>query len=335
MEVDKSNLREIILNSARQLSANLEFFNQLNLSRRSFNKVLFCGMGGSALVGDLFYYFKVKRLVSLALKVPVFVHRHYGLPPDTDAQTLVICVSHSGNTQETIDTYETARKSELEIAGLTAGGRLAELCQKNKTPWIKIPNQKIPPRYSLDYQLAGAVKILMGYGLLSQAAQYDLAALAERINPSDSENEAKFFCQKLTNKIPVIYASEENKVLARLWKIKFNENTKVPAFWNSFPELNHNEMTGWTNNFGPFYFLFLQDADDLPWIQKRMVLTAQVFKETGLPTDLIKLHGADPLEKLFWGLNFGDWLSYYLALFYGVDPAPVEMVEEFKKILNE
>jgi len=142
-------------------------------------------------------------------------------------------------------------------------------------------------------------------------------------------------CAKLNHKIPVIYSSQDNRLLAKLWKISLNENAKIPAFFNFFPELNHNEMVGWTKNLGSFHLLFLKDKDDLPRIKKRMEFTADLLKRQNLPLDFVEIEGQNPLEKIFWAVSFGDWLSYHLALFYGVDPTPVTMVEELKKRLKE
>ena len=192
----------------------------------------------------------------------------------------------------------------------------------------------MPPRFSLGYQLIALTKIFMAYGLLASSAKDEAVLLAGSLDPSLMENDARALCSKLVHKIPVIYSSSGNELIARLWKIQFNENAKVPAFYNSFPELNHNEMVGWTKSLGPFSFLFLQDENDSPEIKKRMQLTAKLLQEKNLSVEFIKINGLTPLEKLFRSLILGDWLSYHLALFYGIDPYPVEMVEEFKKLLN-
>lgn len=335
MESDKSNLRETILNFPQQLKAPLDFFNQLNFSRRPFNKIILCGMGGSALAGDLFNYFKMQGSAPFCLNQPLLLHRSYGLPAGCDQNTLIICASHSGNTEETISSFDTALQNNLAVAGLVSDGRLAEIFQERKIPWVKIPDGKIPPRYSLGYQLTALVQIFVAYGLLPQNTQTALSLAAKTIKPNSLEKEANIFCQKLINKIPVIYSSRENLALARIWKIKFNENTKIPAFFNFFPELNHNEMNGWEKTLGPFIFLLLRDKNDQPRLKKRMELTGQILKELGWPVEFIEIKDGDALEKLLWVLAYGDWLSYYLALFYGVDPTPVGLVEELKKRLPQ
>ncbi|HRY52668.1 MAG TPA: bifunctional phosphoglucose/phosphomannose isomerase [Candidatus Portnoybacteria bacterium] len=334
MEVDKSNFRSVILSSVNQLNEPLTFFNELNLGRRSFNKVLICGMGGSAIMGEFLSYFQDTGFAPLSPTVPVLIHRSYNLPMGADQNTLVICISYSGNTEETIAAFDKALAANIEVSGITSGGQMAELFQKNKIPWVKIP-QNIQPRMSSGYQLSAIVKVLMAYGLLGSAAQAALSSLPEKVNPSSFENQTKLFCAKLHNKVPIIYTSQNNFALAMRWKISFNENTKIPAFCNVFPEMNHNEMVGWTRSLGPFHLLFLRDSDDLPRIKKRMEITAELLKKEGLPADFIDIAGQNPLEKIFWALVYGNWLSYYLALMYGIDPTPVAMVEELKKKLKE
>ena len=334
MEGDKSNLRSIILNITKQLASEPIFFNQLCLTRRSFDKIILCGMGGSAFIGDLFEYLKEKKYLPLSLSIPLITHRSYTLPLDADEHSLIICISYSGQTEETLSAYQAAKKQNLEVAAVTYGGKLGDLCKQDNTPWIKIPQDKIPPRFSLGYQLISLIKLFMACGLLASSAKDEVVLLPDIIDPATAENEARTLCSKLANKIPIIYSSKENELLARLWKIQFNENTKIPAFYNSFPELNHNEMVGWTKNLGPFLFLFLQDENDSSEIKKRMRLTAELIKSKNLPVEFIEINGLNYLEKFFRTMVFGSWLSYHLALFYGVDPTPVEMVEEFKKLLN-
>jgi len=333
MEVDKSNLRNIILKSVEQINTPLTFFNELRLTRRPFNKVLICGMGGSALIDDFLNFFKTNGVSSLTVKIPVATHSSYDLPCDVDEQTLVFCASYSGNTEETVSAFREAQSQNLEVVGITSGGTLEELFLEHKIPWVKIPGG-IPPRMSSGYQLSAAVRILMAYGLLSFSAENALRSIPEKISPASLENPAMMLCRRLERKIPIIYASGSNEILAKFWKIKFNENAKIPAFYNLFPELNHNEMNGWLNALGPFYFIFLNDPSDSPRIKKRMTVTAALLKKMGLAVEQVNIEGEDALEQLFWTSVFGDWVSYHLALFYGLDPTPVELVEEFKKMME-
>lgn len=328
------NFRQIILDSPKQFQFNPDVRNQLFLRNKNFKQILICGMGGSALLGDIFYYFKIHKFKQLALDIPIFTHRSYGLPSDIDENTLIICVSYSGNTEETISAYQEAKEKSLEIAGITCGGELKRLLEENKTPWIEIGDKQIPPRMSLGYQILALTRIFIAYGLLSADALHLLNDFAIKIKPTTAEEQAKLLAEKIADKIPIIYASEENKSLARLWKIKFNENAKIPAFFNVFPELNHNEMNGWLKYANHFHFLFLSDADDFPRVQKRFSATNSIIKELGGQIEILTIQGETPLEKILWSWLFSDWLSYYIAVNYQIDPIPVELVEKFKKELG-
>ena len=164
----------------------------------------------------------------------------------------------------------------------------------------------------------------------------EILKLAKNLDPLRLERPGKRLAEKIKGKIPIIYASNKFKALSRIWKIKFNENTKIVAFWNYFPELNHNEMVGFTNvkfqiPSSKFQVIILRDKLDSPRILKRMRLTALILKKRGIGAKFINLQGKNKLEKIFNSLILSDWVSYYLALQYKIDPTPVKLVEEFKK----
>lgn len=332
---DNSNLKKIITESVNQLKSEMELFNQLNITRRPFNKIIFCGMGGSGLIGEFFKYFKTKKYLPMSANIPIFIHRSYGLPAEADENSLIICISYSGQTEETISSFNQAKEKNLEITGISCGGKLAEIFQTEKIPWIKIPESNMPPRFSLGYQLKAAIKIFTAYGILPFSAQKEILLIPEKIKPIEIEKNAEKECLKLIDKIPIIYTSQENKIIGYLWKIQFNENAKIPAFCNYFPELNHNEFAGWQKNSKtPFHFLFLKDKNDLPPIKKRMDLTEKILQESEFSVNSFVIEGENALENIFWALCYGDWLSYYLALARQIDPAPVKIIEDFKKQLK-
>ncbi len=167
--------------------------------------------------------------------------------------------------------------------------------------------------------------------------------LAEKLDTINAVQEKKGqeLAKKLKSKIPVIYASNIFKSLAQVWKIKFNENSKIPALCNYFPELNHNEMVGFTDlsifqsPISNFHLLILRDEKDHPRNLKRMDLTSKILENKGIGTTFIDLEKGGTFYKIFSNLLLGDWASYYLALGYETDPTPVKMVEEFKKQMEE
>ncbi len=290
---------------------------------------IIAGMGGSALSADL--------LTMWDPAIPLLVHRDYGLPvlpAEIVRNTLVIASSYSGNTEETLDAYQTARKKGIPVAVMAGGGKLLQRAKKDEVPYVVIPNTGIQPRMATGFLLK-ALAALMG----KEKALKELSSLANVLKPKAYEKPGRALAHEIKEHVPVIYASTQNGALARIWKIKFNETAKIPAFYNVVPELNHNEMTSFdvkestkmlTNN---FYFIFLHDLNDHPRIQKRMEVSKHLYKMRGLGATMIELAGSNRFYKIFSSLLLGDWAAYYTAEMYGLESEQVPMVEEFKKMI--
>ena len=322
-----SNMREVILNFPKQFKEGLEAAKGVKVKGK-FSKIIVCGMGGSALPSNILLTYLPD------LKPPLYIHRNYGLPSGADKKSLIIAVSYSGNTEETISAYEEAVEKGFKTIAISCGGKLKELAEKKNLPQVIIPSTGIQPRCATGYLFSALLKTLSNSGVIEDKSE-EVLEMAENLNPLNFEAQGKNLAKKLTDKIPIIYASNSFKSLARIWKIKFNENSKIMAFWNYFPELNHNEMAGITNLKGNFHILIIRDKDDQPRISKRMELFADLAKEKGVEVDFIELEGKNILEKIFNNLILSDWVSYYLAQEYKVDPVSLEIIEEFKKKLKE
>lgn len=214
---------------------------------------------------------------------------------------------------------------------------MEKLGSENNLPIVKIPSG-IQPRSAIGYMFSALAEILARQNIVPDASA-ELQSIIPLLEEAGAtlEKNGKELAKKLAGKIPIVYSSCEFKTVAQIWKIKFNENAKIPAFYNYFPELNHNEMAGFSNlaKGNPFHFIILKDANDHPRTQRRMELFAALLAKKGAPTDFVAMQGDSRLLKTFWTLLLGDWTSYYLALEQGIDPSPVDMVEEFKKLLAE
>lgn len=333
--LDKSNLRQDIISSPKQFGKGLELAKDIRVSG-NFNSLEVSGMGGSALPANLLRIY----LNSLYSQDPkncksfgVFQNRFYSLPHEAYNNCLNFFCSYSGTTEETLSSLAEAIKHNLPSVGFTTGGKLAELCRANKIPCVILP-AGIQPRYATGYFFSVMLQVLINSGLVPDITA-NLQSLAESLekNMLQLEEQGQKIAQQLVGKIPIIYSSTKFKSLAMIWKIKINENAKTPAFYNFFPELNHNEMVGWTLPQGKFHVLTLLDKNDHPQNIKRMRITANLLKEKGIDTTVIEMENADVLQTMFATLLLGDWTAYYLALEYGQDPNPVEMVEDLKKQL--
>ena len=332
MKIDKQNMRKVILDFPKQFSVGLAAAKDVmtRQAHHDFNQVIFCGMGGSALPAEILKILREFYEWPIAIKI----HKSYGLPVRISPKALVFAISYSGNTEETISSYEEAKKRNLPVVGIATGGKLAELCQKNKAPLVKIPQPGIQPRSAIGYLFAAVVEVLSNCKIIENLEK-NISELAKSLNPQKLEAQGQKLAKKIKGKIPIIYASDKYKGLAKIWKINFNENSKSPAFWNYFPELNHNEMIGYANQGAKFNLIILQDKKlEHPRILKRMEITAKLLKDKDITIDSVDIEGENLLTKIFSNYILSQWASYYLALEYGIDPTPVKMVEEFKKRLK-
>lgn len=320
-------MQQVILDFPKQLKIGLERAKNAKVDD-SFDSIVICGVGGSALPGSLLLDYIDN------LKIPVYIHRNYGLPSQTSQKSLIVCVSFSGNTEETISSYEQALKMGLKPIAITTGGKLKEMAENHNLPSAIVPNDCLQPRMGVGYQFSALLAVLANCGVIEDKSK-EILQTSESLNPAAIEEKGKELAKKLVDKIPIVYGSNEFKSVARIFKIKFNENSKIMAFWNYFPELNHNEMVGLTNLKGKFHFIILKDPDGHERNIKRMELFSQLAEEYGAEAETIEMQGRNKLEKIFNTLILGDFASYYLALEYRIDPMPVKIVEEFKKRLSE
>lgn len=318
---------ESIKNFNKQFSYEPEIKNQENLIKKS--SFIVVGMGGSALAPLLLKTWK--------LKIDIIIHRDYGLPEFLDEELknkLIILSSYSGNTEEVISAFLEAKNKNLNMAVISVGGELLKLAKENNVPYIELPNTGIQPRMALGLSIKAFLKFIGEEEELKKIGE-----LATTLNPSDYEKDGKALAERMKNCIPIIYSSNNNSSIIYNWKIKLNETGKIPAFYNVFPELNHNEMTGFDIKdstkvlSSKFYFIILKDNKDNPEIFKRIEVLGKLLKDRNFQVEIIELNGKDTWHKIFSSLLLADWTAYYTALEYGLEPEQVPMTQEFKKLI--
>ena len=290
-----------------------------------FKNIVFVGMGGSALPGDI-----VKTLLRDIAKVPIIVHKSYNLPKFVDRDTLLFVVSYSGNTEETLDAYKAAKGRGCKIVVVTSGGNLRKFGESDKKPMVLIPSG-IAPRLSVGYMFFGVLRVLQNSGIVKDNSD-SVKKLVEKLKNPEFKMKGEELATKLIDKIPIIYSSDTMDVVAEIWKIAFNENSKIAAFYNYFPELNHNEMLGFTIPKANFHVIMIREEDCNKRIAKRFKVTKEIIAKNASTTEVV-VKGESHLLNIFTAVYIGYWTSYYLALKYGVDPTPVELVEGLKKRL--
>jgi len=336
--LDKSNFRQFILDTPTQFEVGIKLAKNIKVEGK-FNSVTVSGMGGSALPANLLrtYCNSLFKTHPDYNSFEIYNNRYYSLPPESENKNALNLVSsYSGGTEEAISSMEELRKLNLPFIGISSGGEIERLCKEYNAPHIKlpIPYPNYQPRMGTGYFFGAMFQLLVNHGLVPDLTP-EILSDAKKLNDfmQIHEQKGQELAKKLFGKTPVIYASPKYKSVAMIWKIKLNENAKTPAFWNFFPELNHNEMVGYTNPQGKFFIIMLKDLDDNPKNLKRYEATANLLNSIGIESEIIDMEGENVFIKMFSSINYADWASYYLALEYGQDPTPVDLVEKLKKIL--
>jgi len=335
--IDKYNLRNVILKEYLQIEEAINLVGDLKMEG-DFKSITISGMGGSALPGNVLRIFINNTYKKGDKKrLQVFQNRFYSLQPEAYDKSLNIICSYSGNTEETIASFQECLDNNLPCVGISNGGKIKEMCLANNIPHIEIPYpfENFQPRMATGYFVFIIFQLLINSKLI-EFDNTQLKKIADnlKIAGENLEEKGKELAKKMKGKTPIIYSNTRYKAIANIWKIKINENAKTPAFWNYFPELNHNEMVGFTNPQAEFFFVMLLDKEDHSQNIKRFSVMKELMEKKGMQVEIIKMEGESIFEKVFSSLCLGDWASYYLALEYGIDPTPVDMVEEFKTLIK-
>jgi len=302
-------------------------------------KIVIAGMGGSCLAA-----LAVRKWLDAVydLRTPVEVVRDYQLPNYVDDTTLVICFSVSGNTEETLSCLDDAGIKGARVAVIASGGKLIDLAHERTLPYVQLAKIS-QPRYGVIMHLRAITKILEHYSVangayaeiatVADAARDFTATLAANVPTID--NAAKQLALQCAGKTPIIYASALMSPVAYKWKISFNENAKNTAWWNELPEFSHNEFIGWTSHpvEKPFAVIDLRSSFDHPRIAKRFELTEKLLSGRRPAAHEVWLHGDSILCQMICGFVLADFTSIYLGILNGVNPTPVDLVEELKKEL--
>ena len=303
--------------------------------KREFDKVIICGMGGSAMAGDV-----ARRFA----KVPVIVNRSYTLPSFADERALLVAISYSGNTAETISSLNEGIDREMQILCIASGGKMEKLAQEKGIPFLKVPSG-YQPRAATGYLALPLLVILSRMGLVESPSQWDdlfsaLSRVKERCTETVAlqDNPAKQLAQSLHGRVPIVYGTAGNTdLVAMRFKTQINENAKQPAYWNAFSELNHNEILALVrcDLLANQHIILLKNSFDHPENRIRMEIMTGLFDEHNVPHTDVTAEGETQLGQVLSQIYFGDYVSYYLALTNKLDPTPVELIEKFKVDLAE
>jgi glucose/mannose-6-phosphate isomerase len=307
-----------------------------------WKQVVIAGLGGSAIGADL-----LAAYVADACPVPVIVQRDYGLPTFARGEdTLVICSSHSGNTEEALDSFETARQNGCRVLAICTGGELAAQTKQANVPVLTFAHNG-QPRAAVGYSFGLLLACFVTLGLIPDQADLVAGAVAAmkrsqahlRADVETVHNPAKRYAGQLMGRWVTVFGAGLMAPVARRFKTQINENAKAAANFEFIPEADHNTLAGAEHPvevLEPHTMnLFLRSPSDHPRNRLRTDLTKQAFMLAGPNTDFLDARGDTPLAQMWTMILFGDYMSYYLAIAYGVDPTPIEALVNFKAALKE
>ena len=301
--------------------------------------VVLAGMGGSALYATFVHTYP-------GVTVPFEVVRDYDVPGYVGPNTLFIASSYSGNTEETLSALQQAEEKGAKIVIVAAGGKLQDIAREKGYLLAEVPKAE-QPRYAVFGMYRALVDILAKAGVVADenyAAAFTSAAahISEAVKAwgpevPTAQNPAKQLAQEFLGKSLVVYGGPKMFPAVYKWKIGCNENAKQVAWCNQIPEFNHNEFIGWSAQptDKPYCVVDLRSNLEHPRVQKRFEVTERLLSGLRPAPHVVQVQGSTVLEQLLWAVAYGDFVTLYAALLNGVDPAPVDLVERFKKALNE
>jgi glucose/mannose-6-phosphate isomerase len=311
--------------------------NKINVTRidsRNISAVLICGLGGSAINGDL-----LSDFLSDETKIPIIVNRNYDLPKFVNKNWLIIISSYSGNTEEAVSCFEQALELNANIVTLSSGGKVEDIAKHNSIQHIKLKSG-FQPRYALGLSFFTLLKIFQELNLINKQDK-TVEAISRLWKKKGEEyskenNLALEIAKKMVGFIPVIYSSEMLSSTGYRFKCQLNENSKLHAFHHVIPEMNHNEIIGWETQKEKQFnskIIILHDIDYHPQIKKRYFIFSELVASKGV--EVIKLSSRGKIFKvrIMDLIYLGDWISFYLALLRGKDPSEIDFIHEMKKRL--
>jgi glucose/mannose-6-phosphate isomerase len=308
----------------------------------TFDRIVTLGMGGSGIAGNV-----LQAVGTATLPVPVTVLKHYRTPAFVNDRTLAFALSYSGDTEETVEMARGALRAGATLVAISSGGELARVAEESGSLHVPCPNDIAMPRLALGALVAPLVVVLFRMGMLPEAhagllrAQEQLARRRDQCKPSvaGDRNPARELARRIGRTIPIIYGSGGlGGVAAMRWKQSVNENAKAPAFWNEYPELDHNEVCGWGQHGDVtrqvFTLVELRHGLEHPQLERRAAATRELIEEALVQVLAVDAEGEGRLAQLLDLVYVGDWTSYYLALENDVDPGPIDAISQLKASLG-
>lgn len=334
---DTQNQFQVLKDTYKQIEYTLNnSYPELKFSNNDFNKIIISGLGGSAISGDL-----LKNFLKDELNIPVVVNRNYFLPSFADERTLLITSSYSGNTEETISSFNDGLKRGCKIISISTGGELEKLSSEHLIPFIKL-QKGFQPRYALGLSFFTLLKVFEKLKCIqdqSKIVEKIISLWRKRADDySSEENLAISVAQQLIGFIPVIYsASDYTNSVGYRFKSQLNENSKVHSFHHEFPEMNHNEIIGWETHQQKTLHtkvIYLLDETYHPQIKKRFQIVSEFIKKSEVEIISLESQEKDFKVRIMDLIFLVDWISFYSGVLRGFDPSEIDYINLLKSKLT-
>jgi glucose/mannose-6-phosphate isomerase len=299
---------------------------KLNPSKTEIQNVCISGLGGSGIGGTI-----VSQLTRDTAVAPIVVNKDYSIPAFVGRNTLFIASSYSGNTEETLSALEQAQNKGAEIACITSGGKLEDIATEKGYNIIKIP-AGYPPRAAFGYSSVQQFKLLTHYQIISDQYMKQLENIANHLIVHKSEiiEAANQLTEQLCNSIPIIYSDSRFEGIAVRFRQQINENAKMLCWHHVIPEMNHNELVGWAPKYPNASVVIFRNVNDYSQTQKRMDFSRVRISESTNRVSEVWSKGTNDLEKAYYLVYLGDWVSVLLAEKNEIDPVEVDIITELK-----
>jgi glucose/mannose-6-phosphate isomerase len=321
----------------RQLAEALRIGHTIDLHRpgSDVRNIVITGMGTSGASANL-----VESLTYGRIAIPITVCKSYDIPQFVSPHTLFIACSYSGDAEETVSATNKALLKRAQVIAVASGGKLLDISEANSFYAVRLPAGSDSPRAMLPYDIITLLFILYHTNLIGAAFIKETENAIEFLNRGEKgiQSEAELIAKKLKGRLPVIYCDSRLLAMALLFQQQLNENSKQLAHVNTFPEMNHNELVGWTfpENLMPMLQpIYLYSDHDHERVERRMEICREIFERKSNPIIDIIGQGASLLEQYYYLIHLTDWVSYFLALENGIDPDPVEPVLNLKRDLQK
>ena len=335
--LDSRDMLRMVADMPDHLSVGLDAGSSVDVGRGSFDEVVVCGLGGSAISGDM-----VSAWLAETSSVPISVERSYSVPSHVGSESLVVALSYSGNTEETLSMVREAKGRGAAMVAVSSGGKLKEVAEAEGMPYCAVPSGLVP-RATVGYMFGTLSGILERAGLCSPRDGVDeaksvLAAMSGDCGPDVPTvgNPAKKLAHELHGTIPVTFGHGLSRPVAKRWANQFNENAKMIAFSGELPEMNHNGIVGWIGDARSqgYSAIFLDHDAGGPRMARRVAATKEMLRGQ---VRVFSSHavGNSPVARMFSLVMVGDYVSVYSSFLRGEDPSTTVPIEELKKVLSE